>query len=64
MLSKNKHYCQDGKRISNGTALDEKDYNHGKVVVSKDSNGIIIPKVEDRVIRPIHANRKIVEGLN
>jgi len=52
------------EKISKGSVLDEEVYNHGKVVVPKDSNGIITIKADDRVIRLIHATSKTVEVLN
>jgi len=52
------------EKISKGGVLDEEVFNHGKVVVPKDSNGIITIKTDDRAIRLIRATSKTVDVLN
>lgn len=44
--------------------MTEEVYNYGKVIVPKDSNGIITLKEDDRVRRPIYATRELLEILS
>ena len=52
------------KKVAKRSVMTEEVYNYGKVIVPKDSNGIITLKEEDRVRRPIYATRELLEILS
>ncbi len=52
------------KKLGKGKVLDKQVYNHGKIVVPLDSNGLLTIRVEGKLIRLYEATREIAEILN
>lgn len=52
------------KKLGKGKVLEKQVYNHGKIVVPLDSNGLLTIRIEGKLIRLYKATREIAEILN
>ena len=59
-----KKYKKDRKKYKKGDRLDDDTYDRGVVIKPVDEDGIIVIKVDDRLIRLIKATKEIVDVLD